>query len=123
ADDAGDDLYDDRKKRFQDCALLQSPGHPVVPVTEFNSAPPAKSKKHTRRAHMLQKCGIASEQGKNWCCERGLNSRPLPYQGSALPLSYRSPVLKGARGAGASAGGATPCSANRLGHRTRRCKP
>ena len=23
-----------------------------------------------------------------WCCERGLNSRPLPYQGSALPLSY-----------------------------------
>ena len=26
----------------------------------------------------------------NWCCERGLNSRPLPYQGSALPLSYRS---------------------------------
>ncbi len=25
-----------------------------------------------------------------WCCERGLNSRPLPYQGSALPLSYRS---------------------------------
>ena len=25
-----------------------------------------------------------------WCCERGLNSRPLPYQGSALPLSYHS---------------------------------
>jgi hypothetical protein len=25
-----------------------------------------------------------------WCCGRGLNSRPLPYQGSALPLSYRS---------------------------------
>ncbi len=33
------------------------------------------------------------ERGKRrikWCCERGLNSRPLPYQGSALPLSYRS---------------------------------
>src|SRR5262245_46208911 len=29
-------------------------------------------------------------QGVSWCCERGLNSRPLPYQGSALPLSYRS---------------------------------
>jgi hypothetical protein len=29
---------------------------------------------------------------KLWCCERGLNSRPLPYQGSALPLSYRSPL-------------------------------
>ena len=26
----------------------------------------------------------------NWCCRRGLNSRPLPYQGSALPLSYGS---------------------------------
>ena len=25
-----------------------------------------------------------------WCCEGGLNPRPLPYQGSALPLSYRS---------------------------------
>ena len=25
-----------------------------------------------------------------WCCKRGLNSRPLPYQGSALPLSYKS---------------------------------
>ena len=29
-------------------------------------------------------------KGLCWCCERGLNSRPLPYQGSALPLSYRS---------------------------------
>ncbi len=27
---------------------------------------------------------------KNWCCWRELNSRPLPYQGSALPLSYSS---------------------------------
>ena len=25
-----------------------------------------------------------------WCCERGLNSRPHPYQGCALPLSYHS---------------------------------
>jgi len=22
-----------------------------------------------------------------WCCTTGLNCRPLPYQGSALPLS------------------------------------
>ena len=29
-------------------------------------------------------------QGFLWCCRRGLNSRPLPYQGSALPLSYGS---------------------------------
>ena len=28
---------------------------------------------------------------KRWCCQRGSNSRPLPYQGSALPLSYGSP--------------------------------
>ena len=27
---------------------------------------------------------------KSWCCERGLNSRPHPYQGCALPLSYHS---------------------------------
>jgi len=27
---------------------------------------------------------------RRWCCWRGLNSRPLPYQGSALPLSYNS---------------------------------
>ena len=25
-----------------------------------------------------------------WCCRCGLNARPLPYQGSALPLSYGS---------------------------------
>src|SRR5690606_38483828 len=33
---------------------------------------------------------------RKWCCERGLNSRPLPYQGSALPLSYRSNLLSAA---------------------------
>ena len=31
-----------------------------------------------------------SEKQKTWCCKRELNSRPLPYQGSALPLSYCS---------------------------------
>jgi hypothetical protein len=30
------------------------------------------------------------ESGFLWCCRGGLNSRPLPYQGSALPLSYGS---------------------------------
>ena len=29
-----------------------------------------------------------------WCCRRELNSRPLPYQGSALPLSYGSLLLR-----------------------------
>jgi hypothetical protein len=27
---------------------------------------------------------------ERWCCRTGLNCRPLPYQGSALPLSYGS---------------------------------
>ncbi len=32
---------------------------------------------------------------RGWCCRKGLNFRPLPYQGSALPLSYGSiPTLK-----------------------------
>src|SRR5260221_13125851 len=26
----------------------------------------------------------------SWCCRTGLNCGPLPYQGSALPLSYGS---------------------------------
>ena len=29
-----------------------------------------------------------------WCCWGDLNSRPLPYQGSALPLSYSSPLKR-----------------------------
>jgi hypothetical protein len=28
--------------------------------------------------------------GHSWCCRTGLNCGPLPYQGSALPLSYGS---------------------------------
>ena len=38
----------------------------------------------------------------SWCCRRDLNSGPLPYQGSALPLSYGSelgaPLHSGAAG-------------------------
>ena len=39
--------------------------------------------------------GVATDRRKfgdcgKWCCERGLNSWPPPYQGGALPLSYRS---------------------------------
>ena len=33
--------------------------------------------------------------GLRWCCRRDLNSRPLPYQGSALPLSYGSALRCG----------------------------
>ena len=31
-----------------------------------------------------------------WSPERGLNSRPLPYHGSALPLSYLGKQIHGA---------------------------
>ncbi len=34
------------------------------------------------------------ERGEKWCCRRGLNSRPQPYQGCALPLSYGSTLFR-----------------------------
>jgi hypothetical protein len=34
--------------------------------------------------------GSANLPGLLWCCRGGLNSRPPPYQGGALPLSYGS---------------------------------
>jgi hypothetical protein len=48
--------------------------------------------------HSAPKHSIAPETSENvrfskgfcWCCRTGLNCRPLPYQGSALPLSYGS---------------------------------
>src|SRR3954470_11319028 len=33
--------------------------------------------------------------GLQWCCRTGLNCGPLPYQGSALPLSYGSAGRRG----------------------------
>ena len=32
--------------------------------------------------------------GSSWCCRVGLNHRPRPYQGRALPLSYGSALLR-----------------------------
>ena len=43
---------------------------------------------HVRKHGGKRKTPGVKELG--WCCRRGLNSRPLPYQGSALPLSYSS---------------------------------
>src|SRR4029078_5208963 len=34
------------------------------------------------------KVGVHFRSPRSWCPRRGLNARPLPYQGSALPLSY-----------------------------------
>src|SRR5690606_14523354 len=36
----------------------------------------------------------ANDGGREWCCWGGLNSRPHPYQGCALPLSYSSRTMK-----------------------------
>ena len=42
--------------------------------------------------------GIRRFRLVGWCCRKGLNFRPLPYQGSALPLSYGSvPVRRSPR--------------------------
>jgi hypothetical protein len=54
--------------------------------------------------------------GVSWCCRGGLNSRPLPYQGSALPLSYGSrPWRRCEEGSGATAAGT--CHKDRRGAR------
>ena len=52
-----------------------------------------------RATTALRGCGRCRKvsEGMPWCCRTGLNCRPLPYQGSALPLSYGS---KGTRGIG-----------------------
>src|SRR6185436_12528284 len=38
---------------------------------------------------------LKNRMGGNWSSWRGLNPRPLPYQGSALPLSYTSTLPVG----------------------------
>ena len=52
----------------------------------------------------IQRCSLTSgskrrsgflftrRKSKKWCREGELNSRPHPYQGCALPLSYRGPA-------------------------------
>ena len=46
------------------------------------------------RGRRCQECHLAeartTEKLKKWCCQTGLNCRPLHYQWSALPLSYGS---------------------------------
>src|ERR1700736_1153565 len=50
--------------------------------------------------------GVSQEDG--WCCQTGLNCRPLHYQWSALPLSYGSVPGDGNQPKG-SARRADPC--------------
>ena len=49
---------------------------------------PALSRLAARRGFALNDLGVA--EGEGWCCQTGLNCRPLHYQWSALPLSYGS---------------------------------
>ena len=60
----------------------------------------------TRRADLRQR------EFSRWCCWRGLNSRPHPYQGCALPLSYSSvPSMGFPCGGGPLTGAGAPYSA------------
>ena len=57
---------------------------------------------------------VAGTNGRKWCCWGGLNSRPQPYQGCALPLSYSStPFPAFARKARGAPGQARPLAAGR----------
>lgn len=66
--------------------------HPNLPPQACRSAPHAWQASRFKLAG-----GVTWGLRKRWCCRTGLNCRPLPYQGSALPLSYGS---KGTRGYG-----------------------
>ena len=50
------------------------------------AAPPVKGQPGQRN----RKAAASTQNTTGWCCWTGLNCRPLPYQGSALPLSYSS---------------------------------
>ena len=76
------------------CATLSRSG-PRVPVGTRSSLRPL----HRRRAIETCKTRALSAarmpirayfQKMKWCCQTGLNCRPLHYQWSALPLSYGS---------------------------------
>ena len=45
-------------------------------------------------AYILSQRREAWQGFRIWCCRTGLNCRPLPYQGSALPLSYGSEPIR-----------------------------
>ena len=50
--------------------------------------------------------GSLLQAGSEWCCWGGLNSRPQPYQGCALPLSYSSQPFMRRKSGKPSCGGA-----------------
>src|ERR1700754_4518102 len=46
-----------------------------------------------QRLHVSLRHSFTSKYHRFWCPWRGLNTRPLPYQGSALPFSYMGAFL------------------------------
>ena len=76
------------------CATFSRSG-PRVPVGTRSSLRPLQRRRATEtsktRAFGAARMPIRACSGKNgWCCQTGLNCRPLHYQWSALPLSYGS---------------------------------
>jgi FkbM family methyltransferase len=68
-------------------------GHVGVNTIRAVAPPAVKPKKPSTCSASRGKsadCWADPECLDCWCCRRGLNSGPLPYQGSALPLSYGS---------------------------------
>src|ERR1700675_3397020 len=58
---------------------------------------PSSAEKYRRDLHRVVRRGISTGalkgkggRAEKWCCQTGLNCRPLHYQWSALPLSYGS---------------------------------
>ena len=61
-------------------------------VSVLNLILPLAKRRRTARVWRgtFAKRGFAVDTAVEWCCWGGLNSRPQPYQGCALPLSYSS---------------------------------
>ena len=96
-------ILDTLTKEFIDYMLVRIPRGRFLEVDEAaawspgwsaarTASPPPRSSTFRAAAAPIDGPSAVStiSRGVDWCCERGLNSRPLPYQGSALPLSYRS---------------------------------
>jgi len=65
----------------------------------------------------------ATVRGLEWCCQRGLNSRPLHYQWSALPLSYGSEGVERRYASPGNADTAPPVARRDVPQRVPRRKP
>jgi hypothetical protein len=83
------------------CAAVRRPKHPLFhafrpQAAELPSGPSACRIDSSRHASLIRQAPrqpinkTQRFQLDKWCCQTGLNCRPLHYQWSALPLSYGS---------------------------------